>query len=168
MNYQAVFLDRDGVINRWRADYVKSIVEFELLPGVPEAIARLSAAGLPVVVITNQSVIGRGLVIEETLTAIHRHMLSVMAAAGGRITDVLYCPHLPADGCDCRKPKPGLLLDAARRHDLDLRRCVLVGDEPNDMGAAAAAGCPALLIGTAELPDLAAAVALILEKNARE
>jgi len=162
-----VFLDRDGVINVRRDDHVKSVAEFELLPGAAEAVARLTQAGLSVIVISNQSVIGRGLASQETVEDIHRHMLAELARAGGHVTDVLYCPHAPADGCDCRKPSPRLLLEAAQRHHLALTRCIMIGDSPSDVEAAHAAGCQALLLGQGGAADLAAAVSRVLVRRPR-
>ena len=145
---QAVFLDRDGTLNRERADYVKSWQEFEWLPGALDALALLATLAVPVVVVTNQSVVGRGILDPGGLHAIHAQACAEAQAAGGRLDDFLFCPHVPADGCMCRKPKPGLLLQAAARYSLDLQCCVFVGDSLTDMQAAEAAGCGWLLLRT--------------------
>ncbi len=145
---QAIFLDRDGTLNRERADYVKSWQEYEWLPGALDALAVLATLGVPILVVTNQSAIGRGILDSGVLHAIHAQAQAEAQAAGGRLDDFLICPHAPADSCACRKPKPGLLLDAAMRYNLDLRRCVFVGDSLTDMQAAAAAGSAWLLVRT--------------------
>src|SRR5579864_1861439 len=141
-----VLLDRDGVINRMRPDYVKRWEELELLPGAVEALARLTGAGCRLVVLTNQSAIGRGLLTGEQLDQIHERLDAVVARAGGRIDAYLVCPHTPQDGCACRKPAPGLLLRARDELGIDLARAVLVGDQPSDLDAARAAGCRAILV----------------------
>jgi len=143
---QAIFLDRDGVINRERADYVKSWHEVELLPGVLTALARLAHIDGPIFVITNQSAIGRGLVTRETVDDIHRRLQGIVVAAGGRLDGFYLCPHHPDDGCACRKPRPGLLQQAAQDHNLMLEKCLFVGDAITDFQAARAAGCAGLLV----------------------
>ena len=139
---QAIFLDRDGVINRERADYVKSWEEMELLPGVLPALGRLARLPAPICVISNQSAIGRGIVTEQVVTEMHERLRDTIAAHGGRIDAFFVCPHRPEDGCHCRKPKPGLLLQAADRYDVDLAHCVFIGDSSTDFLAAESAGCP--------------------------
>jgi histidinol-phosphate phosphatase family protein len=141
-----VFVDRDGVINRMRPDHVKNWDEFEILPGSIDALVRLSAAGLEVVVLTNQSAIGRGLVSRETVDDIHRRLEKLVQQRGASIRAFLLCPHAPEDGCDCRKPAPGLLFRARDELGIDLSRAVLVGDQLTDVDAARAAGCRAILI----------------------
>ncbi|NBW24930.1 MAG: D-glycero-beta-D-manno-heptose 1,7-bisphosphate 7-phosphatase [Betaproteobacteria bacterium] len=116
-----VILDRDGTINADRDDYVKSSAEWLPLPGALEAIARLNQAGWHVVVATNQSGIGRGLFDMETLNAMHSKMHSLLAAVGGRVDAVFFCPHTPADACDCRKPAAGLFHRIGERYGIDLR-----------------------------------------------
>jgi D-glycero-D-manno-heptose 1,7-bisphosphate phosphatase len=144
----AIFLDRDGVINRNRSDHVKSWSEFEFLPGTLEALRRLTQLGWPVVVISNQAVVGHGLVSRQTVEEINAHMVAVVQSVGGRIDQVLYCPHRPEEGCDCRKPRPGLLLRAADRLGLDLSRSFFVGDAESDVRAAQAVGCRPVLVKT--------------------
>lgn len=116
----AILLDRDGVINQKRADYVKSWQEFQLLPGVLAALRRLATLPIPIVVITNQSAIGRGLVALATVAAMHDQLAQVVHTAGGRLDGFFVCPHHPTAGCACRKPQPGLLLQAARHFGFDL------------------------------------------------
>lgn len=143
-----VVLDRDGTINEDRDDYVKSADEWQPLPGALEAIARLNHAGWHAVVATNQSGIGRGLFEMATLNAMHVKMNRLLQQVGGRIDAVFFCPHVDADGCDCRKPRPGLLLQIGERYGVDLATVPVVGDSLRDLQAAAAAGCPAHLVAT--------------------
>jgi D-glycero-D-manno-heptose 1,7-bisphosphate phosphatase len=141
-----IFLDRDGVINRERADYVKTWDEFEFLPGVLPTLRRLAALPLPILVISNQSVIGRGLVRAEAVAEIHQRALAYIQAAGGRIDAFFVCPHHPDDGCACRKPKPGLLQQAVDAYALDIHRSIFVGDAVSDFQAAQAIGCRSILV----------------------
>ncbi len=131
-----VFLDRDGVINRDSPDYIKSPEEFHFIPGSRSAIRDLTAAGFAVIVITNQSVIGRRMANEATLEAIFTKMREGVAQRGGRIADIFFCPHTPADGCDCRKPKPGLLEQASAKYGIDLSSACMVGDSAKDIECA--------------------------------
>lgn len=142
----AVFVDRDGVINRMRSDYVKSWLEFEALPGAIAAMARMSAGGRDVIVLTNQSAIGRGLVSLETVEEIHRRLSALVERAGGGIRTFFICPHTPSDGCTCRKPAPGLLYQARDQMGVDLAKAIVIGDQPTDIQAARAAGCRAILV----------------------
>ena len=143
---EAVFLDRDGVINVNRSDYVRSWEDFVFLPGSIEAVGRLCRAHLPVFIVTNQSIIGRKLVSKETVEDINRRMLDAMAAAAVCIQKVYYCPHTPSEDCSCRKPKPGMLWQAAREFDIDLSKCVLVGDAASDIEAGGSVGCRTILV----------------------
>lgn len=143
---RAVFLDRDGVLNRDSPHFIKTPDELHLLPGVPEAVARLNAAGFAVIVITNQSGISRGLLTEATLEAIHARLRAEIEAASARLDAIYHCPHLPGEGCNCRKPAPGMVLRAAREHAIDLQHSFLVGDKPDDIACGAAAGCRTILV----------------------
>ncbi len=136
-----IILDRDGTINFDRDDFVKSVDEWEAMPGTLDAIARLNQAGWRVVVATNQSGIGRGLYGVTELNAMHAKMHWQLAQAGGRIESVFFCPHAPQDLCTCRKPKPGLFEQIGERYNVDLRDVQTVGDSLRDMQAGAAAGC---------------------------
>ena len=148
-----VFLDRDGVINRDSPDYIKTWEAFEFLPRSLDAIALLTREGFAVVVITNQSIIGRGMITPETLSRTHRLMTESVAAHGGRIHDILFCPHAPEDRCDCRKPAPGLVFKARDKHDIDLTRAVMVGDNAKDIECGRNAGCGrAILVKTGNGP----------------
>lgn len=145
---RAIFLDRDGVICHNRQDHIKSWDEFQFLPGAKASLAALSRVGLPVIVVTNQAVIGRGLVPAQMVEEIHRRMVEEVAGYGGRIDRVIYCPHRPEDGCNCRKPRPGMLLQAAREMDLDLSGSYMVGDAVTDTIAGLEAGCRSFLVLT--------------------
>ncbi|RME75851.1 MAG: HAD family hydrolase [Chloroflexi bacterium] len=145
---RAVFLDRDGVICRNRSDHVKSWTEFEFLPGALESLALLAYLGWPVVVVTNQAAVHRNLVSEEAVQEIHRRMVAEVTAAGGRIDRVLYCPHRPDEACFCRKPEPGMLVQAAQEMGLTLAGSYLVGDAASDMLAARRVGCRPFLVLT--------------------
>lgn len=144
----AVFLDRDGVINRNRPDYVRRWDQFEFLPGALEALRDLARKDLPVLVVSNQSAVGRGLMSSWDLDEINTRMLELVTAAGGRIDGAYYCPHAPEAGCACRKPAPGLLLEAMQRFGVDPGRSCLVGDGVADMLAAREVGIPSILVLT--------------------
>ena len=168
----AVFLDRDGVINRRRLDHVKSWAEFEFLPGSLEALAELRRNGLRVVVITNQSVVGRGFLTQDDLTAIHCQMTSLIEAAGGAIDRIYVCTHIPSANCSCRKPATELFLRAGRELHIRLQGSIMIGDSKSDVEAAHAIGSIAILVSengdatsesTAVARDLAQAVSLIPE-----
>ena len=148
----AVFLDRDGVINRKapEGEYVTRWSEFALLPGALQALRALAGAPLAVVVATNQRGVARGRMTEDDLAAVHARMRTAVRDAGGRIDAVYACPH--EGGCACRKPAPGLLLRAARELGLDLGRAALVGDRASDMAAAGAVGALRVLVGDADDP----------------
>ena len=141
-----IILDRDGVINQDSDLFIKSVAEWRPIPGSAEAIARLNHAGYRVVVATNQSGISRGLFDTATLNLMHDKMHKLVAQAGGRIDAVFYCPHKNDDHCACRKPAPGLLLEAAREYDIDLKGSYMVGDRWRDVEAGQRAGCECFFI----------------------
>ena len=143
-----VILDRDGTINVESDEFIKSPQEWTPLPGALEAIARLNHAGWHTVIASNQSGLGRGLFDVASLNAIHAKMHKMVAGHGGRIDAVFYCPHSPDEGCNCRKPLPGLLEQIADRFGVELKGTPLVGDGLRDMQAAAAAGCEPHLVLT--------------------
>ncbi len=157
---KAVFLDRDGVINRPAPEglYITSPNDFILLPGAAEAISRLNQSGFRVIVVTNQRGIARGLIAAETVEQIHARLRQVVGETGGWIDHIYTCPHDYEDACDCRKPKPGMLQRAAREHSLNLDSCWMVGDKASDMEAGRAAGCRTVLVGIAN--DLAVDMAV--------
>jgi rfaE bifunctional protein nucleotidyltransferase chain/domain len=143
---KAAFLDRDGVINLDRA-YVHQWSEFEFVPGAVDAMRRLREAGYVLIVVTNQSGLARGMYTEAQFQELTQHMRAALAEAGAEVEAVYHCPHHPkgsvpalAVDCDCRKPEPGMILQAAREHGLSLADSLLVGDKPSDIEAARAAG----------------------------
>jgi D-glycero-D-manno-heptose 1,7-bisphosphate phosphatase len=144
----AIILDRDGVLNEKapRANYVRSWAEFKWLPGARESLRELRQAGFRVIIVSNQAGIGRGAMSEDDLMVIHRQMVKETEQAGGRIDAIYYCPHDWDEGCECRKPKPGMLFQAQHDFNLDLSRTLFIGDDERDAQAAMAAGClPALV-----------------------
>lgn len=143
-----IILGRDGVLNEFREDHVKEPEEWVPLPGALEAVARLNHAGWHVVLATNQSGIGSGMIDMASLNAVHAHMMKLLAKRGGRIDAVFFCPHAKDEQCDCRKPAPGLMLDIARRYGVDLEQVPLIGDTERDVLAAQAAGCEPHLVMT--------------------
>lgn len=145
---QLVLLDRDGVINADSPSHVRSVEAWQPLPGSLEAIAQLHQAGLRVAVCTNQSGLGRGLFRAATLAAIHRRMEEAVAAAGGELAGIFVCPHAPEAGCDCRKPRPGLLLRALAELGADPGETLFIGDSARDLQAAEAAGVTPVLVRT--------------------
>ena len=167
-----VILDRDGTINHDSDEYIKSPEEFRPIKGSLEAIARLTQADYRIVVATNQSGIARGLFDTRTLLAIHDTLLRALAQLGGRIDAFFFCPHAADSRCPCRKPQPGMLLEAARRFNVAIEDVYMVGDARRDVQAAAAAGARPVLVltgkgkstrdegdlppGTQVFPDLAA------------
>jgi len=152
-----IILDRDGTINEDRDDYVKTVDEWVPVPGALEAIARLNHAGWHTVVATNQSGLGRGLFDMTTLNAMHLKMNQMLARQGGRIDAVFFCPHAPTDGCDCRKPLPGLFEQIGERFGVDLADVICVGDTLRDIQAGAAVGCKTHLVRSGQAAHLDAA-----------
>ncbi|WP_165677213.1 D-glycero-beta-D-manno-heptose 1,7-bisphosphate 7-phosphatase [Metapseudomonas otitidis] len=143
-----LILDRDGVINHDSDAYIKSLDEWVPIPGAIEAIARLSHAGWTVAVATNQSGIARGYYLVETLDAMHARLRELVAGQGGNVGLIIHCPHGPDDGCDCRKPKPGMLLQIAEYYDVPLSGIWFVGDSSGDLEAARAVDCQPVLVRT--------------------
>ena len=141
-----IILDRDGVINQESDAYIKSPAEWHPLPRAIEAIAQLSQAGICLCVATNQSGVGRGFYTEETLHTIHQRMRELVIDAGGLLSHVVYCPHLPSDDCYCRKPKPGLLYQLRDQYHIPLDNTPFIGDSLRDIEAAQAAGCRPIFV----------------------
>ena len=180
-----VILDRDGVINEDSDQYIRSLDDWHPIPGSIEAIARLSHAGLRVAIATNQSGLSRGYFGLDELEAIHAELRARVEAAGGEVAAIAYCPHLPGDDCECRKPRTGLLEALQRELSLPLAGAPFIGDSLKDLQAAEKCGCRPILVTTgkgaatrtaldapdvelqnpgsvAVFPDLAGAVAAIL------
>jgi D-glycero-D-manno-heptose 1,7-bisphosphate phosphatase len=141
-----IILDRDGVINEDSPDFVKSPEEWRAIPGSLEAIALLNRANILVAIASNQSGIARGLFSEITLNAIHQKMAHALVAHQGYIDKIFYCPHGPNDHCECRKPKPGLLLQAMQHFNIAPEDTYFVGDSRRDIDAAIAAHCQPVLV----------------------
>ena len=146
--HKAAFLDRDGVINRkaCEGEYITTWEDFEILPGVPEAIASLNQAGFRVIVVSNQRCVAKGLITVSELETLHKKLCGVLASAGATIDAIYYCPHENEPTCRCRKPAPGMLLDATRDHDIELKASWMIGDSRADMQAGLAAGCKTALV----------------------
>jgi D-glycero-D-manno-heptose 1,7-bisphosphate phosphatase len=142
-----VLVDRDGTINE-EVDHLDDPDHLALIPGSAAAIRRLREIGLGIVVVTNQAQIGRGLLSEERLAAIHERLNSLLAADGAEVDAILHCPHPPEDGCDCRKPAPGMALEAAARFGFDPGRAFVVGDHAGDVGMGRAVGATTFLVLT--------------------
>jgi D-glycero-D-manno-heptose 1,7-bisphosphate phosphatase len=145
---KVIFLDRDGVINRKPADedYVKNWSEFHFLSGAIEALGLLTKSGYDIYVITNQRGIARGMMREHDLKAIHDEMKRELEKHGAKLKQIYYCPHGQDDGCECRKPKPGLLFRAASEHNINLTKAIFIGDNDSDLQAGNAAGCKTVLV----------------------
>lgn len=151
---KTVFLDRDGVINRDSSSYIKSWKEFEFLPGSLEAIKLLTEESFTIILITNQSVINRGMVTQTGLMHIFSNMKEAILKKGGKITDIYYCPHMPNENCSCRKPAPGMVLSAQKKYNIDLSSSYFVGDSTKDIECAKRAGCGySILVRTGNGPE---------------
>lgn len=144
---KAIFLDRDGVLNKEIGDYVCRFEDFELLDNF-EALKALQDKGYLLIVATNQGGLAKGWYTEDDLSQMHNHLLSSYSAAGVKITDIFYCPHHPnfTGDCDCRKPKPGLLLRGIEKYNLDASKSYFIGDRERDIEAGTAAGVKGILI----------------------
>lgn len=148
MSEKYILLDRDGVINHDSDDFIKSPDEWHAIDNSLQAIARLHQAGYKVIIITNQSGVGRGLYSDADLTAIHLKMQQQVEATGGKIEQIYYCPHLPDAQCSCRKPKAGMLLQFAKDYAVSLDKIYFVGDSLRDLQAGIAAGAKPILVKT--------------------
>lgn len=176
----AVFLDRDGVIIANRTNHIKTWEDVEFLPGAFEALRRLAEAEIPAVIVTNQGVVGRGLMTSEAAWEIQRRIVSEIENRGGFILGSYLCPHHPDEGCACRKPQPGMITQAVAELGVVANRSIMVGDAVTDVQSAHAAGCRAVLLRTGRgseqetllngevctiVDDLASAVELILSDS---
>jgi D-glycero-D-manno-heptose 1,7-bisphosphate phosphatase len=180
---RAVFLDRDGVINKYPGDknYVTCQKEFRFLPNAIKAIAKLHRAGFGLFVVSNQAGVGKGFYSQKTLDAMTEKMLKRIENEGGRIEKVFYCTHRPEESCNCRKPMTGSVMHAAKKYSINLKKSFFVGDTIRDVKTAHAAGCTSILIFSGkekpsnrhtweEKPDftfknLSEAAAFILKQN---
>jgi D-glycero-D-manno-heptose 1,7-bisphosphate phosphatase len=159
---KAVFLDRDGVLTRERRDYVKTPDELEVLPGIGPPLRDLRKMGFRLVIVTNQSVVGRGLATDKQMGRIHEKLQSELKRMDCSVDAIYYCPHLPDSGCGCRKPEPGLILRAAKDLGIDVSLSWMIGDKEIDLEAARRAGCRGLRVKT-NLGDLQQAVSSIID-----
>jgi histidinol-phosphate phosphatase family protein len=143
---KVVFLDRDGVLNKNKDDYVKHISELEIFPFISESIKKLQSVGFKIIVITNQSAINRGLITEKHLNEIHEKIQSFLIQHNAKIDYFYYCPHTPTENCSCRKPKSGLLLKAIDDFSIDVNNSWFIGDRDSDIQAGQSVGCKTLKI----------------------
>ena len=148
MPTRAIFLDRDGVISVNRKDYVKTWDEFVFLPRAFDALQKLAASDFLIIVTTNQSAVGRGVMTQATLDGIHARMLATIRARGGRIDAIYFCPHAPEENCDCRKPRTGMYRRAAEKFAIDCARSYVIGDAKEDVQAAQSIGAEPILVQT--------------------
>ena len=145
---RAVFLDRDGVLTRERPDYVKTAEELEILPGIEAPLLEIKKLGFRIIIITNQSVVGRGLTTDREMARINDKLRTELARFGCSIDGIYYCPHRPEEMCNCRKPEPGLILRAASDLGIDTASSWMIGDKDLDVEAARRAGCRGIRIPT--------------------
>ena len=148
----AIFLDRDGVIN-FDKNYVHKVEDFEFIPGAIEGLQKLRDAGFKLFIITNQSGIGRGIYTEKDMLKLHDFMLAELEKHGITIDCIYYCPHRSDEGCDCRKPNPKFVLEAAKKFDLDLGASWFIGDRDVDVNCGKNAGVRTIMVGNTETPD---------------
>ncbi len=152
---KAVFLDRDGVINEVKSKRVKFVnkpEQFYFLEGVKEAVKLLTDEGFHLFVVTNQGGVGLGYLSHEHLQSIHDYMVAELETAGGKIHEVSCCTHKPHEGCACRKPEPGMIVELSKKYDLDLSSSFMIGDREPDIEAGRKAGCKTILISDAASP----------------
>lgn len=142
-----VFLDRDGTISE-EVGYLNHVSRFRILPRAAESVRRLNEAGMPVIVVTNQSGVGRDYFPESLVHSVHELMIQQLAAAGAHLDAIYYCPHASADVCECRKPKTGMLERAAEEHAIDLQHSIVVGDRHGDVELAYRVGARSILVRT--------------------
>jgi len=138
----AIFLDRDGVIIENRPDYIRSWSDVNFFPNALEALQKIKLSRYKLIIVSNQSVVGRGFISHESATVINDRLVEEILNAGGRIDDTFICPHAPPENCSCRKPKPGLILEAATKHSIELHNSIMIGDALSDILAGQSAGVP--------------------------
>lgn len=154
---KCIFFDRDGIVNRSPGPgYVERWEDFHILPEFVDMLRQITRLGYVAVIITNQQGVGRGLMTPATLEEMHQRLRTTLREQFGlELLDIFACTHLREEQCECRKPKPGMILQAARKHDLDLTRSWMIGDSPRDTEAGRAAGCRTILVNPTATPDLA-------------
>ena len=150
--FKALLLDRDGTLIKDKGHLTK-VEEVEILPGVAEKIAYANSLRIPIVVVTNQSVVGRGMCTNEDVQAVNLYLSEELAKQGAYLDFFVWCPHVPEDNCYCRKPKPGLLYRVANKLKLDLRECLFIGNGVEDRKAATACRCPFVKVGKGGLAE---------------
>jgi D-glycero-D-manno-heptose 1,7-bisphosphate phosphatase len=172
MMFPAIFLDRDGVIIENRPNYVRSWADVEIYPQALTALAVLRKTSYKIIIVTNQSAVGRGIISLATAQGINERLVQVIEAENGRVDAVYLCPHAPHEGCACRKPQPGMLLQAAQEHNIDLGHSIMIGDALTDLEAGLAAGVTqTILLRTgrgqtqAQLPEAANFTPLLAQDN---
>lgn len=143
---KAIFLDRDGVLNKKRNDYVKSIDELEIFPNIGREISKIKNQGFLIIVVTNQSVINRGIITKEKLFEIHSKIQDILIKDKTSIDKFYFCPHRPDENCKCRKPNPGLILQAINEFSIDVSKSWMVGDSKTDIEAGRKAGCKTIFL----------------------
>lgn len=144
--YPAIFLDRDGVIIENRANYVRTWEDVEIYPQALQALSAVQQTPYKIILVTNQSAVGRGIISLTEAQAINKRLVEVVQKENGRVDDVFMCPHAPADQCHCRKPQPGMLLQAAAKHQIDCHQSYMIGDALTDLQAGQAAGIPNIIL----------------------
>ena len=142
----ALFLDRDGVIIENKINYVRSIDDITFFDQALLALKRLKSSNLKIFLVTNQSAVGRGIISLSTAVEINHYVFETIQKHDGRIDEVFMCPHAPKDNCYCRKPRPGMILEAAEKHNVDLAQSILIGDALSDLGAGKASGIKNLIL----------------------
>lgn len=162
---RAVFLDRDGIINKHREDYVKSVKELKILKGIFSSIRKLNQAGFKIIVISNQSAINRKKTTRKKVEEIHQYILNQCRKNHCNIDEFYYCPHTPEENCSCRKPKAGLLFNAAKEHEINLKSSWMIGDNITDTIAGKSAGCKTIKMKTNESINSAVKRIINQDKN---
>ena len=145
MKNKAVFLDRDGVVNQ-DVGYLTSWLQFDFVPGFLDALKLIKRNGFLAIVLTNQSGVNRNLITEIGLEIIHWKMKKVIRFSGTKLDDIFYCKHIPEDNCDCRKPKPGMVLKAVEKYNIDLEESYIIGDKETDIDLGIEVGCKTILL----------------------
>ena len=162
---KAIFLDRDGVINKDRPDYVKSVKELEIYPYIASTLKQLRDAGFLIIVISNQSAINRGYTTHDNVKEIHSTIQEYLKKHGTFVDEFYYCPHKPDENCDCRKPKPGMILKAYKEFKIDLKSSWFLGDKNSDIQAADKVGCKSIQVKSKDMFEKAVQIILNSDSN---